>query len=155
MPCPVVHRHVDQGQQGRKVWLQGPVEGQKLPRDLLADPPSIVARLDPEVLAQEMSDRLIGSSFRIGYRGALKEQPVMDPVGVGELPEQSRLAEARFPDDSDDLAPARPGQLQSMPQLVHLGVAPDESREAARRCCLKACPGRPRASHLVHLSRLR
>jgi hypothetical protein len=135
-PCPFVHGHVDQGQQGRKIWLQGPVEGQELPRDLLADTPGIVARLDPKVFAQEMSDRLIGSGFRIGYIGycgALEEQPVMDPVGTGELPEQSRLAEARFPHDSNDLAPARPGQLESVPQLVQLGIAPDEPREASRR----------------------
>ena len=67
----------------------------------------------------------------------------MDPVGTGELPEQSRLAEARFPHDSNDLASARPGQLESVPQLAQLGIAPDEPREASRRRCLKACPGRP------------
>ena len=51
---------------------------------------------------------------------------------TGELPVEARLAHARLADDGDDLAVPGAGALESLPELLHLAVAPDEAREAAR-----------------------
>src|SRR5262245_2158868 len=71
-----------------------------------------------------------------------------------ELVEQSRLADSGIADHGDDLPPAAPGLLRRLAELLHLGVAPDETREASAARRLEPGAGRSGADQLEHLDQL-
>ena len=52
-------------------------------------------------------------------------------MGVGELPEEARLADARLADDGRELASAAAGKLEGVAEQVQLRIAADEARETA------------------------
>ena len=73
---------------------------------------------------------------------------------VGELVDQPRLAHPGLADDGDHLAVARTGLAQDPAQVLDLGVAADEAREAAQRRRLQARARLPRPGQLEDLDRL-
>ena len=72
-------------------------------------------------------------------------------MGAGELPVEARLADAGLADDGHDLPVSvhRPGVGEV--QLIHLGVAADESGQRAGR--VQSGAGGLRPDDLVHLHR--
>ena len=76
-------------------------------------------------------------------------------MGVGELVGEPRLAHPGLADDGDHLAAARAGLAEDPAQVLDLGVAADEAREAAERGGLQARPRRPRPRQLEDLDRVR
>src|SRR6185295_2124622 len=69
----------------------------------------------------------------------------------GELPVEAGLAYAGLADDGDDLAVPGAGALESLPQLLHFAVAPDEAREATRSGGLQPRAHRARPDDLEDL----
>ncbi len=67
----------------------------------------------------------------------------MHAVGVGELPDEPRLAHARLADHGDHLAVARLGPVEGAAELLQLGVAADEAREPPRGRGLEAGAAAP------------
>ena len=112
LPGRLVHRHVEERQEGGHGGPERRGERQDLPRDLLPDLPRVVAALDREVAAEQLDHGQVGGGLAVGDRGGLHDQPAVHAVGVGELPEEPRLAHARLPDHGDHLAvpQARPGR---------------------------------------------
>src|SRR5262245_61677813 len=76
-------------------------------------------------------------------------------MGAGELVGESRLADAGLTDDGDHLALADASLSQNPAQMLDLGVAADEAREAPERGGLQARSRRPRARQLEDLERVR
>jgi hypothetical protein len=75
-------------------------------------------------------------------------------VRVGELPEEPRLAHARFPDHGDHLAVAQEGPVEGVAELLQLRGPADEAREPPLRRGLEAGAGGVGAHELEHLDRL-
>ena len=77
----------------------------------------------------------------------------MGAVGVGDLPDEPRLADARLADDRDHLAVARGRAPERLAELLQLGVAPDEAGQPARGRRVEPRARRPGAGQLVDLDR--
>ena len=57
----------------------------------------------------------------------------MGPVGVGDLPDEPRLPDARLTDDCDHLPMAIRRATERVAELLQLPVPADEACEASRR----------------------
>jgi hypothetical protein len=64
----------------------------------------------------------------------------MDPMRVGELVDQTRLAHPRFADDRRDLASTVTRTVLGAAELLNLGVATNETRQSPPRACLETGP---------------
>jgi hypothetical protein len=62
-------------------------------------------------------------------------------VGVGELPEEPRLAHARLSDHGDHLAAPLAGPVEGLAELFQFRAPADEARESPRRRGLEAGAG--------------
>jgi len=65
-------------------------------------------------------------------------------MGVGELVDEAGLADAGLAHDGNHLAMTDGGLAQDPAQVLDLGVAADEAREAPEGRRLQPCPRRPR-----------
>jgi hypothetical protein len=65
-PRLLLHRDFQEREQRRQSGLQGPVEGEDLPRHLLADGPRLVPPLDVKVGLEQIDDGEIGSGLAVG-----------------------------------------------------------------------------------------
>jgi len=74
---------------------------------------------------------------------------------VSELVREARRADPGLAHDGDDLAVAGRGPAEDPAQLLDLGVAADEAREAAKRRSLQARPRLARSRQLKELDRVR
>jgi hypothetical protein len=126
----VVDRHIEEPEQCREGGLERPVQGEEFARHLLADLARLIARLDLKVGAEEVDERQERRGLPIGDGAALDDEPAVDAVRVGELPEETRLADTWLADDGHDLAVPCTGPLQGLAELLQLRVAPDEAGEA-------------------------
>ena len=73
LPLGVVHGHDEEREQRRERWFERPVQGEELPRYLLADLARVVARLDLEVGPKELDERQKRRRLSIGDRDALDD----------------------------------------------------------------------------------
>jgi hypothetical protein len=89
LPCHVVQEHIEQGQQRRQGWLQSAVEREQLARHLLPDLAELILVLDFEVTPEKVDHRQVAHGLSIGDRGALENQPALQVVRMGELPEET------------------------------------------------------------------
>jgi hypothetical protein len=89
VPLSIVHWHVEQGQQRRQCWLQSAVEREQLARQLLPDLTELVPVLDLKVTLEEIDHWQVARSLSIGDRGALENEPALQPVRISELPEET------------------------------------------------------------------
>ena len=153
LPLGVVDRHVEEPEQRREGGLERPVQGEELARHLLADLARVIARLDLEVGPQELDERQKRRRLPVGDGAALDDQPALDAVRVGELPEEPRLADAGLADDGHDLAVPGAGPLQGLAELLQLRVAPDEAGEAPGGGRLQPRAHGPGADDLEDLER--
>ena len=120
LPGRLVHRHVEERQEGGHGGPERRGERQDLPRDLLPDLPRVVAALDLEVAAEQLDHGQVGGGLAVGDRGGLHDQPAVHAMGVGELPEETRLAHARLPDHRDHLAVPLAGPVEGVAELLQL-----------------------------------
>ena len=74
---------------------------------------------------------------------------------VGELVGEPRLAHPGLAHEGDHLAPARAGLAEHPAQVLDLGVAADEAREAPERRRLQARARLSRSRQLEDLDRVR
>ena len=146
-------RHVEERQERRQVALQRAVQGEKLPGQLLPNRPRAVPVLDPEVGLEQIDHRQVGRRLPVRDRARLEHEPAVDPVRVGDFPDQARLAHARLPHDRHDLPLAVAGAAQRLAQLVQLARAAHEAGQASRRRRVEPRSPRPGAGQLVDLDR--
>jgi len=154
VPGRLVHRHVEERQEGGHGGRERRGERQDLPRDLLPDLPRVVAALDLEVAAEQLDHGQVGGGLAVGDRGGLHDEPAVHAVGVGELPEEARLAHARLPDHGDHLAVAQARPVEGAAELLQLRGAADEAREPPSRRGLQTGAGGAGSHQLEHLDRL-
>src|SRR5215831_12586590 len=152
-PRRVVHGHVEQRQQRWECRLQRTVEREELPRYLLSDLAHVVAVLDLEVTLEEIDHRQVARRLAVRDRGAVEDQPILEPMGVRKLVDETRLAHPSFAHHRRHLTMAGGGELLGPAQLLQFGVAPNELGEAAAGGRLEAGPHRPRSCHFVDLDR--
>ena len=153
LPLGVVDRHLEEPEQRREGGLQRSVQGEELSRHLLADLACFIAPLDLEIAPEELDERQKRRRLSIGDRDALDDQPALRAVGVGELPEEARLAYTGLADDGHDLAVPDAGTIQGLAELLHLRVASDEAREATGGGRLQPRAHGPGADDLEELDR--
>src|SRR5207245_10976674 len=80
-----------------------------------------------------------------------ENRPTVQGRRVGALVDEARLAHSRLADDRRHLTVAGTGKLLRAAELLQLGVAPDEARQAALGGRLQAGARRARSRHLVDL----
>ena len=90
----------------------------------------------------------------VGDRATLQHQPALGPVGVGHLPDQPRLADARLADQRRDLPVTGPARSSARVERGHLGIPADEAGQTPRGRHLEARPGVPAPSSSNDLDRL-
>jgi hypothetical protein len=154
LPRGVVDGHVEQSQQRWLRRLQRFVESQQLASHPLADLAQVVPVLDLEVTLEEVDHWQVARCLAVGDRGAFEDQPALEPMRVGELIDEARLADAGLADDRRHLTMAAAGELLGTAELLQLGVAADERRQSAPGGRLQAGPRRTRPRHLVDLHRV-
>ena len=154
LPGRLLHRHVQERQEGRHDGRERGGERQDLPRDLFPDLPRVVAALDLEIASKQLDHGKVGGGLAVGDRGGLHDEPAVHAMGVGELPEETRLAHARLPDHGDHLAVAQAGPVESVAELLQLCVPADKAREPPPRRGLEAGAGGAGPRQLEHLDRL-
>src|SRR4029453_7626654 len=93
-PARVLDRHVEERQESRNGRRQRLIEREDLSRDLLSDASRIVALLDLEVGSQQLYDRKVRGRLAPRDTRRLQREPSLREVGPGQLPEESRLADA-------------------------------------------------------------
>jgi hypothetical protein len=91
LPLGVVDRHVEEPEERQEGGLQRPVQGEELARHLLANLARLIAGLDLKVGAEELDERQKRRGRPVGDGAALDEEPAVDAVRVGELPEEAGL----------------------------------------------------------------
>ena len=151
VPIRLVHRHVEERLEGRHGRAERGGERQDLPDDLLPDLPRVVATLDPEITAKQLDHGQVGGSLSVGSRGRLQDEPAVHSVGMGELPEEARLAHARLPDYCNNLAVSEAGLVEGVTEQLELDGASDEAGEAANGCRLQPRAHGPDSNDLVDL----
>src|SRR2546427_6662515 len=102
--------------------------------------------LDLEVALEEVDHRPVTRRLAVRDRGAFKDEPALQPMRVGELVDEARLAHSRFADERRHLPVTGAGKLLGAAELLQLSVAADEARQAAPGGRLQAGPrpARPR-----------
>lgn len=151
LPRAILHEDVEHCEQGGEARQQGLVQRHDLPADLLADLPDIVPPLDLEVGAEQPAEGQIRGGLAMRHRSALQHEPPLGAGGADELPKQARLPYAWLADHRHDLAGPAMGALQRVVELRQLGLAPDETREAARGGGVQARPRVAGGRELKHL----
>jgi hypothetical protein len=146
-------RASEKGQEGRHRERECRGERQDLPGDLLPDPPGVVAALDREVAPEQLDHGQVGGGLAVGDRGSLHDEPAVHAVGVGELPEETRLAHARLPDHGDHLAVSQARPVEGLAKLLQLRIPADEAREPPPRRCFQTGAGGACPHQLEHLDR--
>ena len=151
LPGRVLDRHVEQREQRGQQGLERAVQAQHAPQHLGAHLPVVVPVADLEVALEQVDHRQVAGGLAVGDGRGLQDQPVLDPMRVGELVGEPRLAHPRLAHDGDHLPPAGAGLAEDPAQVLDLGVAAHEAREAAERRGLQPRPRRPRPRQLVDL----
>ncbi len=89
LPGRLVHRHVQERQEGGHDGPERRGECQDLPRDLLPDLPRVVAALDLEIAADKLDHGEIRRRFAVRDARRFDHEAAVRAMGVGELPEQA------------------------------------------------------------------
>ena len=153
LPGGILHRHVQEPQQGGKGRLQCPVEGQQLPGHHLASLADIVLSLDLEVSLEEFDDWQERRRGPVGNRARLNDGPAVGAMRVHDLPHEPALADPGFADGRHDLTVPVRGPSECLTNLLQLGLAPDKSGQPPCRGSLEPTPNRSRAGELIDIDR--
>ena len=154
LPTGVVDRNFQEGEQGVQGGAKGLVERKEFASNLFSDLPGVIAVRDLEVRLEEVDDRQVGSDLAVGHQAGYEHEPVVRPMGVGDLPDEAGLAHARLADQRDHLAVAGAGPLEAAADRVHLQVSPDEPCEAAHSGGLETRAGQPGTGQFEYFDRL-
>ena len=103
----------------------------------------IVLVADLEVALEQVDHGQVAGRLAVGDGGGFENQPILHPMGVGELVDEPGLAHAGFAHDGDHLAATRASLFEHSAQVLDLGVAADEARKAAERRRLKRVRAAP------------
>ena len=154
VPGRLVHRHVEERQEGTHAGRERGGDRQDLPRDLLPDLPRVVATVDREVAAEQLDHGQVSRGLTVGDRGGLHDEPAVHAMGVRDLPEETRLAHARLADHGNHLAVPLAGPVEGVPELLQLRGPADEAGEPPPRRGLEARAGGAGPHQLEHLDGL-
>jgi hypothetical protein len=89
VPGRLVHRYVEEREEGGHDGPERRRKRQDLSRDLLPDLPRVVAALDREVAAEQLDHGKVGGGLTVGDRGGFQDEPAVHAMGVRELPEET------------------------------------------------------------------
>ena len=151
LPLWILHRHLQEGQEGRQGRPEGRIQREQPPGELLAHAPPVVAVLELKVGLEQVDDRQIRGSLAIGGRVAFQQEPALSARRMGELVEEAGLAHPGFADDCHHLAVPGPGLFQGLVQGCQLRLPPHEGSQPPRCKRLQARAGRASAHQLTHL----
>ena len=152
-PRGVVDRHVEQRQESGHGGLQGLIQRQEPAGDLLADGSWIILVLNLQVALEQVDHGQVRRGLPVRNGARLHDEPPVGPVGVRHLPDQSRLPDARLPDESDHLTGPRSRPTDGLAHLFQLRLPADEPREAAGRRGVQPRAKWPRSRHLIEVDR--
>ena len=98
---------------------------------------------------QQIDNGKIGRRLSMGNRERLQHRPTRLILCL-ELQEQPRLSGAGLGDCGDNLSAAGLGALGCVAHCLHLALTPDEFRQSAPCCALKARAQRSQPRHFVN-----
>src|SRR5215470_3922872 len=122
--------------------------------DFFPNRPAVVSSLDVATSLEQIDDRKIGCRLPIGRTAGLQDQAATRTVGMRELPEQPRLADAWLTDDGDDLTPAGLYLLERFDELTQFVVAAYESGQSLSGGDVEPRAAALRSRELVDVHRL-
>ena len=154
LPLGVLDGHLEEGQQGGQGRLEGPIQREELSGHLLSNLAVGLAIVDLEVGLEQVDDRQPAGRLAVGHRARFQDEPLLSPVGVGELVDQAGLPHAGFSHDGDQLAVAFLREDERPAELLDLGVAADEPGQSPSGGGLQPGPLRARSDKRVELHRL-
>ena len=149
----VARRNSEQREQMRQRIFERAVERQHLAGDLFAPRALVVTVGDTKISFEQVDHRQIRRRLAVRERKRLEHQAFALPAHL-EFVEQARLADSRLGHGGDDLPAAAARLIERLVELLELGAAADELRQAARRRHLQARPQRADSHHLVHVDRI-
>ena len=155
LPVGVVDGRIEEGQHSGQGRLERPIQREELAGHLLADLTVSLPIMDLEVGLEEIDDREVARRLAVGHGARFQDEPVLGPVGVGELVDEAGLPHTGFPHDGDELPVAILGEGEYPAKLLDLGVAADKSGEAPSSGCMEPGPQRARAGERVDLNGIR
>ena len=147
-------QHIEEIQHRRNRVLQRGIERQNPVCHFLTDQSRAVLDVDLEIIPEQFDNRQVGRCAAVGNRIGFQDQPVSRMVRMNELVDQARLAHAGFSDHRRHLASTLIGKLLRVEELIQLGVAADEARQAPSRGGLEASARGTNARHLVDLHQI-
>ena len=103
LPDGVLDWHIEHRKQRGQQRLEGAIETQHPPQHLGAHLPMIVLVADLEVALEQVDHRQVAGRLAVGDGGGFQDQPVLHPMGLGELVDEPGLAHAGLTHDGDDL----------------------------------------------------
>ena len=128
---------------------QGCLQRDQFAGDFVADLPLFITVVNVEVALEQVDDRQIGGGLAIGGRRALQQEPALRARSLGELVEETGLADPRFPDDRHHLAVPSPSLFQRLVQGRELRLPPHKGvNPRAANVCRRIRTGpAPTSSH--------
>jgi hypothetical protein len=103
LPVRVLNWYVEKRQHGRQGWHESLIQQAELAQDLVADRLRLIARVQPEVGAEQVDDGEVRGIFPVGDRATFEDQPAVGALRLDYLIAQAGFADTRLPDEADDL----------------------------------------------------
>src|SRR5207249_2167026 len=108
------------------------VEREKLPRHLLPDGAGLVPVADLKVASEEVDHRQVRRGLAVRDGAGLEDEPAVDAVGVGDLPDEPRLPDARLADERHHLAMPARRAAERLAELLELSVPAHKAAQPSR-----------------------
>lgn len=100
--------------------LERRVEREEPPRHFSANHERIVAILDPEVRLEQFDDGPVRGRLAVGESSRGQDEPALAAMGLCDLPDEARLADARLTHEGYDLTVTCGGPSDDAAQLLQL-----------------------------------
>src|SRR5262249_4296922 len=114
LPRRILHRDVQEGEEGWQRRSKGCIQGNQLAGDLLTDLPRLVTLLNLKVELEEVTERKVGGGFPPGDRSALKYEPASGGRGPNKSIEGAGLPPPGPPHARHDLPVTHASPLQRL-----------------------------------------
>ena len=143
LPVRVVHWDVQKRQHGWQGWHESLIQRAELAHDLVADRLRLVARVQLEVGLEQVDDGEVRGLLPVGDRAAFEDQPAVGALRLRHLIAQAGFADARLPDEADDLPTALGDLRQEVAQVCQLPLPAHEATQGALPVHLQRGASRP------------
>jgi len=139
----IVHGDVQERQHGWEDRPETLLQRAECAQDFGADRLRLIAHIQLEVGLEQVEDGEVRGIFPVGDRAAFEDQPVVAVLRLHQLIAQAGLANARLPDEADDLPTALGDLHEEVVQGCQLPLTTHEATQGALPVSLQRGAARP------------